>query len=48
MRNITDPWTSEESVYECYECGHRLRTEGHQGSCPKCEGRMKNIAVPRE
>lgn len=48
MQGNTDPWTPEESVYECYECGHRLTIEGHQGLCPECEGRMKNIAVPRE
>lgn len=41
-----DPHTPEEPVYECYQCGTRVR--GKATVCPDCEGKVKNIAVPRE
>lgn len=47
MRGI-DPYTPSESVYECYDCGHRVTVEGHRGECPECPGEVRNIAVPRE
>jgi rubrerythrin len=47
MRGI-DPYTPEQSTYECYECGHRVTDSGHPGGCPECAGKVRNIAVPRE
>ncbi|PSP82857.1 hypothetical protein BRC83_08580 [Halobacteriales archaeon QS_1_68_17] len=43
-----DPFTPEESYYECLECGSRTLTEDHIGSCPACGGEVRNIGVPRE
>jgi Zn finger protein HypA/HybF involved in hydrogenase expression len=47
MRGI-DPYTPEQSTYECYECGHRVTVSGHRGGCPECAGTVRTIAVPRE
>jgi DNA-directed RNA polymerase subunit RPC12/RpoP len=47
MQNGLDPYTPEEPLYECMDCGGRL-TGGSGGSCADCGGTLKNIAVPRE
>jgi rubrerythrin len=44
---LPDPYTPEESVYECYNCGTRI-TSGSPGRCPDCDSTVRNIAVPRE
>lgn len=41
-----DPYTPDESVYECYQCGTRIRES--TPVCPDCKGEVKNIAVTRE
>jgi len=48
MSVIHDPWTPEESVYECYGCGARTVADEHVGGCPECGGTVKNIAVAQE
>lgn len=47
MHNGIDPYTPEESLYECFDCGDRT-AGGTGGSCTDCGGTVKNIAVPRE
>lgn len=42
-----DPYTPDESYYECVDCLHRTTGET-AGSCPECGATMRNIAVPRE
>jgi rubrerythrin len=34
--------------YECQQCGERVRTETHPGTCPECGNTFQNIGVPRE
>lgn len=43
-----NPSDGNVSAYECYRCGARVQTEGHQGVCPQCSGEVRNIAVVRE
>lgn len=43
-----NPADADVSVYECYECGTRIKAESHQGPCPQCSGEVRNIAVVRE
>ena len=43
----TDPYAPERSYYECRDCGYREASES-LGSCPECDGRIRNIAVARE
>jgi Zn finger protein HypA/HybF involved in hydrogenase expression len=48
MNYSFDPFSPTRSVYECYDCGHRVAVDGHRGVCPECSGQVKNIAVARE
>ncbi|WP_433631642.1 rubrerythrin-like domain-containing protein [Halomicrococcus sp. NG-SE-24] len=34
--------------YECRNCMRRVTTSSYQSTCPDCDGRLRNIAVPRE
>ncbi|MWV38940.1 MULTISPECIES: rubrerythrin-like domain-containing protein [Natrialba] len=43
----TDPYTPKRSYYECQECGYREAADS-LGSCPSCQGPVRNIAVARE
>lgn len=43
-----DPYTAEGGYFECVDCGAREASEGRLVRCPACEGRVRNIAVPRE
>jgi Zn finger protein HypA/HybF involved in hydrogenase expression len=43
-----DPFDPDDPMYECFECGHRVETGDHSGSCPQCDGEVKNITVTRE
>lgn len=47
MQNGIDPYTPEEPLYECLECGGRS-TDGTGGTCEDCGGAVKNIAIARE
>lgn len=47
MQKFSDPYTPDEAVYECHQCGHRVEG-GSGGTCPQCGGGVKNIAVARE
>jgi rRNA maturation endonuclease Nob1 len=47
MHDGIDPYTAEEPLYECMDCGSRL-SGGTGGRCEGCGGTLKNIAVPRE
>ena len=42
-----DPYTPTRSYYECLDCGHRETADSLE-TCPDCDGRVRNIAVPRE
>lgn len=44
---FTDPYTPDDSVYECYDCGTRI-SESSPGRCPECDSVVKNLTVPRE
>ncbi|MFC7175726.1 rubrerythrin-like domain-containing protein [Halosegnis marinus] len=43
-----NPADLDVSTYECYECGTRVESEAHQGTCPDCAGSVRNITVVRE
>ncbi|MFB6184250.1 MAG: rubrerythrin-like domain-containing protein [Haloarculaceae archaeon] len=43
-----DPYSPEESHYECLDCHARIVTDGHVDVCEECGGEVRNIAVPRE
>ncbi|WP_335343084.1 rubrerythrin-like domain-containing protein [Halomontanus rarus] len=43
-----DPYTPERKYYECRDCGYRTTGTDKPGSCPECDGLVKNIAVPQE
>jgi rRNA maturation endonuclease Nob1 len=45
---VPDPYTPDESHYECTNCGARLQTDGNVETCGQCGGSVRNIAVPRE
>ncbi|WP_458208981.1 rubrerythrin-like domain-containing protein [Haladaptatus sp. NG-SE-30] len=36
------------AMYECESCGNRESALRQPGECPKCEGEMRNVSVPRE
>ena len=44
----TDSYEPSGGTYECNDCLHREEADGYPGTCPKCDGEMRNIAVPRE
>jgi len=44
----TDSYSPDDGTYECHDCLYRERAPDHPGSCPECDGAMRNIAVPRE
>lgn len=48
MNRIGDPYTPEDSLFECLSCGSRTTTDSHLGACPDCGGAVKNIAVAQE
>lgn len=39
---------SEESPYECFECGNVIVSEDNPGQCPDCAGAMRNRQTPLE
>ena len=48
MNRIGDPYTPNDGLYECLDCGGRTESESHIGDCPSCGGTVHNIAIPRE
>jgi len=44
----TDSYSPDGGTYECQQCLHREEAPDYPGSCPECDGAMRNIAVPRE
>lgn len=44
----TDTSDANGATYECHDCLHRVQATAFPGSCPECDGAMRNIAVPRE
>jgi tRNA(Ile2) C34 agmatinyltransferase TiaS len=40
-----DPYSPNESTYECTSCGARIESGDR---CPDCEADLRNISVPRE
>jgi rubrerythrin len=44
-----DPYEPEPPfLYECLDCGTRLRDDNRPERCPECDGAMQDITVPRE
>lgn len=44
-----DPYDPEPPfLYECCECGTRLREDHQPDVCPNCDGAMRDLTVPRE
>lgn len=49
IRNTNvDPYSPDDGRYECLDCGERYERESHPDVCPGCNGRLRNVAVPRE
>lgn len=44
----TDPYTPDRYYFECLDCLHRLTTTETKQRCPHCNGRLQNLAIPRE
>lgn len=47
MRDV-DQHPTDESAYECFECGSIVVAERNPGSCPDCAGEMRNRETPIE
>lgn len=43
-----DPYTPAKGYFECVDCGHRETSDDRIGTCPNCDGDVRNIAVARE
>lgn len=43
-----DPYSPDESYYECVDCRTRTVSDDYLGSCPDCGEPVRNLAVPRE
>jgi predicted nucleic acid-binding Zn ribbon protein len=43
-----DSYTPDLYRYECVSCGFRRTTDDPMGTCPECDGTLRNLAVPRE
>ncbi|WP_459877390.1 rubrerythrin-like domain-containing protein [Halorubrum gandharaense] len=39
---------SDESPYECFECGNIAVAENNPGACPDCASDMRNRRTPIE
>ena len=39
---------SDETEYECLDCGHTLSARTQPGDCPECDGSLRNRAFPLE
>ncbi|WP_157525752.1 rubrerythrin-like domain-containing protein [Halorientalis sp. IM1011] len=44
----TESTSSEETPYECFECGNVIVATDNPGSCPECGGSMRNRLMPLE
>jgi Zn finger protein HypA/HybF involved in hydrogenase expression len=47
-RTTLDPYSADRGLYECRDCGERVRSESHVDACEDCGASVRNIAVPRE
>lgn len=47
MRDV-DQTQTEESPYECFECGNVVLAEDNPGLCSDCGGEMRNRLTPIE
>jgi hypothetical protein len=43
-----DSYEPGEATDECTDCLHRVQSDGFPGACPDYDGKLWNIAVPRE
>jgi hypothetical protein len=43
-----DPYTADGRYFECLDCGARETGDRGGQRCRVCDGRLRNIAVPRE
>ncbi len=43
-----DTYSPDTYYYECQDCRWRETREEPVGTCPRCGGGVRNIAVPRE
>lgn len=49
VNNATsNPTSSAENRYECFDCGARTTADSQLVECPECGGDVRNISVPRE
>jgi hypothetical protein len=42
-----DPAPSQESIYECLDCGERVAEDDLEGRLCTCGGYLQNLSVPR-
>ncbi|WP_458207895.1 rubrerythrin-like domain-containing protein [Haladaptatus sp. NG-SE-30] len=40
--------SSHSRYYECRDCRERMTAASYRAACPGCDGKLQNIAVPRE
>ena len=44
-----DPYEDEPPyMYECVDCGNRIKADSRPGECPECGGEMQDISKPSE
>ncbi|MFB9807467.1 rubrerythrin-like domain-containing protein [Haladaptatus pallidirubidus] len=49
MIQHTPPNTGAEArKYECQACLYRVNAMEYRAICPECQGKLRNITVPRE
>lgn len=47
MRDV-DQNPTEETPYECFQCGNVIVTKNNPGQCPDCAGAMRSRRTPIE
>ncbi|QDX39411.1 rubrerythrin-like domain-containing protein [Salarchaeum sp. JOR-1] len=43
-----DPSQTDETAYECFDCGNIVVADTHPGNCPDCSGPLRNRHLPLE
>jgi rubrerythrin len=39
---------TEQSTYECFECGNVVESGSSPATCPECDGALRNRGTPME